>query len=63
MTTALVSKQFIAGFGDAFKAAAGGKPVDFVTLPEAPGALQDTRGPDKPVNDIGPRTRVSTHSG
>ena len=38
MTTALVSKQFIAGFGDAFKAAAGGKPVEFMTLPETPGA-------------------------
>jgi phosphoglycerate dehydrogenase-like enzyme len=40
MTTALVSKQFIARFGDEFKAVAGraGKSVDFMTLPEEPGA-------------------------
>lgn len=40
MTTVLVSKQFIARFGDAFKAvgASAGKPVTFMTLPEAKGA-------------------------
>lgn len=38
MTTALVSKQFVAAFGDRFKAIAGGKPVDFMTLPEQKGA-------------------------
>lgn len=40
MITALVSKQFIARFGDDFKAVAGraGKAVRFMTLPEAPGA-------------------------
>ena len=40
MTTALVSKQFIATFGDEFKAVAerAGKPVEFMTLPEAQGA-------------------------
>ena len=39
MTTALVSKQFIATFGEAFKAAGrtGGKPVEFMTLPEQQG--------------------------
>ena len=40
MTTALVSKQFIATFGDAFKAAGhtGNKSVEFMTLPEEKGA-------------------------
>jgi phosphoglycerate dehydrogenase-like enzyme len=40
MTTALVSKQFIAGFGDEFNAVAkrAGKTVTFITLPEAQGA-------------------------
>ena len=40
MTTALVSKQFIAAFGDAFKAAGrtGNKSVEFMTLPEEKGA-------------------------
>src|SRR5688572_1120798 len=28
---------------------------------KVPGALEDTRAPDKPVNDIGPPARVSTH--
>jgi len=39
MPTALVSKQFVARFGDEFKAVAAraGKSVSFVTLPEAPG--------------------------
>ena len=40
MPTALVSRQFVARFGDAFKAVAGraGKSVSFVTLPETKGA-------------------------
>jgi phosphoglycerate dehydrogenase-like enzyme len=40
MPTALVSRQFIAQFGDAFKAIGerAGKPVNFKTLPEAKGA-------------------------
>ena len=40
MTTALVSRQFIAAFGGAFKAAGrtGNASVEFTTLPEAPGA-------------------------
>jgi phosphoglycerate dehydrogenase-like enzyme len=40
MPTALVSKQFIAAFGDAFKAAGrtGNASVEFMTLPEAQGA-------------------------
>ena len=40
MPTTLVSKQFVARFGDEFKAIAGraGKSASFVTLPEAPGA-------------------------
>lgn len=40
MTTALVSKQFIAGFGNEFNAVAerAGKSVTFITLPEEPGA-------------------------
>jgi len=40
MPTALVSKQFIATFGDKLKAIAtgAGKPVDFITLPETRGA-------------------------
>ena len=40
MTTALVSKQFVAGFGDAFKAVGehAGKTVSFMTLPEEKGA-------------------------
>jgi phosphoglycerate dehydrogenase-like enzyme len=40
MTTALVSQQFVAGFGDALKAVAGsaGKSVEFMLLPEVPGA-------------------------
>ena len=40
MPTALVSKQFIARFGDEFKAVAAraGKSASFVTLPEAKGA-------------------------
>ena len=40
MTLALVSKQFIAGFGDKLKAvaASAGKSVEFMTLPEAKGA-------------------------
>ena len=40
MTTALVSKEFIAQFGDAFKAVgvAAGKPVTFMTLPAEKGA-------------------------
>ena len=38
MPTALVSKQFIAAFGEALRAAAGNKTVTFMTLPEAPGA-------------------------
>lgn len=40
MTTALVTKQFIAAFGDAFKAAGatGGRSVEFMTLPEEKGA-------------------------
>ncbi len=40
MTTALVSKEFIARFGAAFSAVAepGGKAVTFMTLPEAQGA-------------------------
>jgi phosphoglycerate dehydrogenase-like enzyme len=40
MTTALVSKQFVAGFGKEFNAVAerAGKPVTFMTLPEVPGA-------------------------
>jgi len=40
MTTALVSKQFIAAFGDELTAVAGraGKSVQFMTLPEAQGA-------------------------
>lgn len=40
MTTALVSKHFIATYGEAFKAAgrSGGKPVEFMTLPEEQGA-------------------------
>src|SRR5689334_17062953 len=40
MTTALVSKEFVAGFGDAFKAVAerAGKSADFITLPEKAGA-------------------------
>ena len=39
MTTALVSKQFIARFGDEFKAVAAraSKPVAFMTLPEEQG--------------------------
>lgn len=37
MITALVSRQFVARFGDAFKAAGGGKPVTFLTLPDNPG--------------------------
>ena len=39
MTTALVSKQFIAAFGDAFKAAGrtGNAAVEFMTLPEEKG--------------------------
>ena len=40
MVTALVSKQFVAGFGDAFKAAAerAGESATFMTLPEEPGS-------------------------
>ena len=40
MTTALVSKQFVASFGDALKAVAerAGKSVEFMTLPEEQGA-------------------------
>jgi phosphoglycerate dehydrogenase-like enzyme len=40
MTTALVSKQFIAGFGDELQAIAtrAGKRVEFITLPEEMGA-------------------------
>ena len=40
MPTALVTKQFIAAFGDAFKAAGatGGKSVELMTLPEEKGA-------------------------
>ena len=38
MPTALVSKQFIARYGDKFKTASNGKPVTFITLPEAQGA-------------------------
>jgi phosphoglycerate dehydrogenase-like enzyme len=40
MVTALVSKQFVGGFGDALKAVAerSGKKVQFITLPEAQGA-------------------------
>ncbi|MEQ1774482.1 MAG: D-2-hydroxyacid dehydrogenase [Burkholderiales bacterium] len=40
MITALVSKEFIAQFGDALKAAGerAGKPVSFMTLPEEKGA-------------------------
>lgn len=40
MITALVSRQFVARFGDAFRnaGAAAGKPVTFLHLPEAPGA-------------------------
>ena len=40
MTTALVSRQFVARFGDEFKAVAerAGKPASFMMLPEAPGA-------------------------
>ncbi len=40
MVNALVSKQFVAAFGDAFKVAAGraGESVEFMTLPEEPGA-------------------------
>ncbi len=38
MPTALVSTPFIARFGAAFKAAGNGKPVTFMTLPDAPGA-------------------------
>lgn len=40
MTTALVSKQFIATYGEQMKARAAeaGAPVAFMTLPEAPGA-------------------------
>ena len=40
MTTVLVSRQFVAGFGDEFKAAAAaaGKSVEFTTLAEEPGA-------------------------
>lgn len=40
MITALVSKQFVAGFGDAFKAvgARAGENVAFMTLPEEPGS-------------------------
>jgi phosphoglycerate dehydrogenase-like enzyme len=39
MTTVFVSKQFVAGFGDALKAEAltAGKSVDFITVPDAPG--------------------------
>lgn len=39
MITALVSSQFVAGFGDAFKAAGerAGKEVSFITPPEKPG--------------------------
>ena len=40
MITALVSKQFVAGFGDALKSVArrSGKEVQFITLPEERGA-------------------------
>jgi D-2-hydroxyacid dehydrogenase (NADP+) len=40
MPVALVSTQFIAGFGDQLKAVAesAGQPVELMTLPEAPGA-------------------------
>jgi phosphoglycerate dehydrogenase-like enzyme len=40
MTTVFVSKQFVAGFGDALKAQArtAGKSVEFITVPDAPGA-------------------------
>ena len=40
MVAALVSKQFIAGFGDKLQAVAesAGERVEFITLPEAPGA-------------------------
>jgi phosphoglycerate dehydrogenase-like enzyme len=40
MTTVLVSKQFVAGFGDALKAVAAksGKDVEFLALPEEKGA-------------------------
>lgn len=40
MTTALVSRQFVARFGDEFKAVAerAGQAASFVTLPEGPGA-------------------------
>src|SRR6187455_2683333 len=34
MVTPLVSKQFIARFGEKFKAAGNGKPVSFMTLPD-----------------------------
>jgi phosphoglycerate dehydrogenase-like enzyme len=39
MTTVFVSKQFVAGFGDALKAEArtAGKSVEFITVPDAPG--------------------------
>jgi phosphoglycerate dehydrogenase-like enzyme len=40
MTTVFVSKQFVAGFGDALQAEARttGKSVEFITVPDAPGA-------------------------
>ncbi|MDB5901567.1 MAG: hypothetical protein JWM26_445 [Betaproteobacteria bacterium] len=40
MTTVFVSKQFVAGFGDALQAEAraAGKSVEFITVPDAPGA-------------------------
>ena len=40
MTNVLVSRQFIAGFGDELKAVASraGKNIEFMTLPEAMGA-------------------------
>jgi phosphoglycerate dehydrogenase-like enzyme len=40
MTTVFVSKQFVAGFGDALKAEAqsAGASVEFITVPDAPGS-------------------------
>jgi len=60
MTTALVSKQFVARFGDALKSVAesAGKSVSFITLPEEPGARLaqadcdriDCTFPDRDIN-------------
>ncbi len=60
MTTALVSKQFVARFGDEFKAVAerAGKSASFVTLPEAQGVRRNPRKPGEPVDELHPPSKL-----